>query len=110
VLQLRDKIKNFLASQGMIKGHSGSGTRSSEQPTILRLTLNDEGSPYNSGSSSSPPSRSQTLSQDDYVPTNPRHQTSNTRGSGWAHPATLEPAAAYRHSNGASPVPWSTVN
>ncbi|KAF5359684.1 hypothetical protein D9756_003089 [Leucocoprinus leucothites] len=97
VLQLRDKIKSFLASQGMIKGHSGSGARSSEQPTILRLTLNDDNSPYHSGSSSSPPSRSQTLSNEDYVP-QPRHhhQTSNARGN-WAPPAMEQ---SYRHSNG----------
>ncbi|KAF9243475.1 fungal-specific transcription factor domain-containing protein [Melanogaster broomeanus] len=39
VVDLRDKIKTFLASQGMIKGHSGSGPRSAEQePQILALS------------------------------------------------------------------------
>ncbi|KIK99966.1 hypothetical protein PAXRUDRAFT_822144, partial [Paxillus rubicundulus Ve08.2h10] len=48
VMELRDKIKTFLASQGMIKGHSGSGPRSSEQePQILSLS-SDYSSPSNS--------------------------------------------------------------
>jgi len=35
---LREKIKSFLASQGMIKGHSGPGPRSNDQqPQILVL-------------------------------------------------------------------------
>ncbi|KXN88625.1 Transcriptional regulatory protein pro-1 [Leucoagaricus sp. SymC.cos] len=109
VLQLRDKIKNFLASQGMIKGHSGSGTRSSDQPTILRLTLTaEESSPYHSGSSSSPPTRPQTLSSDEYVSNHnmPRHQTSNTRSprqvGGWGHPGVDH---SYRTGNGAFTVP-----
>ncbi|KAI0671469.1 fungal-specific transcription factor domain-containing protein [Trametes maxima] len=38
VTELREKIKTFLASQGMIKGHSGSGPRSTEQdPPVLVL-------------------------------------------------------------------------
>jgi hypothetical protein len=36
---LREKIKSFLASQGMIKGHSGPGPRNSDQqPQILILS------------------------------------------------------------------------
>ena len=36
---LREKIKTFLASQGMIKGHSGPGPRNSDQqPQILILS------------------------------------------------------------------------
>jgi len=36
---LREKIKTFLASQGMIKGHSGPGPRNSDQqPQILMLS------------------------------------------------------------------------
>ena len=39
--ELREKIKTFLASQGMIKGHSGSGPRSNEgEPQILTLVDN----------------------------------------------------------------------
>ncbi|KAI0655668.1 hypothetical protein C8Q70DRAFT_408407 [Cubamyces menziesii] len=38
VTALREKIKAFLAAQGMIKGHSGSGPRSSEaDPQVLIL-------------------------------------------------------------------------
>ncbi|KAF9223695.1 hypothetical protein BS17DRAFT_880306 [Gyrodon lividus] len=48
VIDLRDKIKTFLASQGMIKGHSGSAPRSSDQePQILSLS-SDYPSPSNS--------------------------------------------------------------
>ncbi|KAI9570560.1 hypothetical protein HD554DRAFT_2082971, partial [Boletus coccyginus] len=48
VLDLRDKIKTFLASQGMIKGHSGSAPRAAEQePQILALSA-DYVSPTNS--------------------------------------------------------------
>ncbi|KAL9714408.1 hypothetical protein Ac2012v2_002721 [Leucoagaricus gongylophorus] len=97
VLQLRDKIKNFLASQGMIKGHSGSGTRSSEQPSVLPLTLTEDHSPYHSGSSSSPPSRSQTLVNEEYAHPRHHHQTSNARTSRVAPPM---PEQAYRHPNG----------
>lgn len=38
VTELREKIKTFLASQGMIKGHSGSGPRSTDgDPPVLVL-------------------------------------------------------------------------
>lgn len=48
VLDLRDKIKTFLASQGMIKGHSGSAPRAAEHdPQILALSA-DYISPMNS--------------------------------------------------------------
>ncbi|KAG8213097.1 hypothetical protein J3R82DRAFT_11493 [Butyriboletus roseoflavus] len=48
VLDLREKIKTFLASQGMIKGHSGSAPRDAEQePQVLTLSA-DYGSPSNS--------------------------------------------------------------
>ena len=47
---MREKIKSFLASQGMIKGHSGSAPRSVErEPVTLRLK-DDSG--YSSSSSS----------------------------------------------------------
>ncbi|GJJ08388.1 hypothetical protein Clacol_002603 [Clathrus columnatus] len=39
VQELREKIKQFLASQGMIKGHSGSGVRSTgPDPSVLNLS------------------------------------------------------------------------
>ena len=49
--ELREKIKTFLASQGMIKGHSGSGPRSNEgEPQVLILVDN-----LHSSNPSSPP-------------------------------------------------------
>ncbi|KII85128.1 hypothetical protein PLICRDRAFT_45259 [Plicaturopsis crispa FD-325 SS-3] len=67
VLELREKIKGHLASQGMIKGHSGSGPRSNGPETEL-LVLRDDYS-----SSVSPPTtpdsgRGPTLSMDDNRP------------------------------------------
>ncbi|KAG1887058.1 hypothetical protein F4604DRAFT_1719884, partial [Suillus subluteus] len=39
VVELREKIKNFIAAQGMIKGHSGAGPRPNDQePSILSLS------------------------------------------------------------------------
>ncbi|KAJ3995808.1 fungal-specific transcription factor domain-containing protein [Lentinula boryana] len=53
VTELRDKIKSFLASQGMIKGHSGSGPRAAEQePPTLHLSTQNYNDP-----SQSPPSQ-----------------------------------------------------
>lgn len=46
----REKIKDFLAAQGMIKGHSGSGTRTSDQEGMLVLVTDhgrsDTSSPH----------------------------------------------------------------
>lgn len=51
VLDMRERIKQFLAAQGMIKGTSGSGTRNVEhEPHRLRLSEGDY-----SSSSASPP-------------------------------------------------------
>jgi hypothetical protein len=76
VPELREKIKQFLASQGMIKGHSGSGSRSSgeggggpilmlsetnpSQPGLPRTSSSNAGSPPDSPQS--PPSASTTTS------------------------------------------------
>ncbi|GBE87848.1 hypothetical protein SCP_1200730 [Sparassis crispa] len=60
VTELREKIKTFLASQGMIKGHSGSGPRASEQePQMLVLVDNLRASP------SSPPTPTLSASSSD---------------------------------------------
>ena len=48
VLDLREKIKTFLASQGMIKGHSGSATRAAEQESQILALSTDYVSPTNS--------------------------------------------------------------
>ncbi|KAH8987117.1 fungal-specific transcription factor domain-containing protein [Lactarius hatsudake] len=50
VTMFREKIKDFLAAQGMIKGHSGSGTRTSDQEGMLVLVTehgrSDTSSPH----------------------------------------------------------------
>jgi hypothetical protein len=54
VTAIRDKIKAHLAAQGMIKGHSGSGSRSAVQEDFLRLSDYRDGDlVYASGSSTS---------------------------------------------------------
>ncbi|KAJ3981207.1 fungal-specific transcription factor domain-containing protein [Lentinula detonsa] len=60
VTELRDKIKSFLASQGMIKGHSGSGPRAAEQePPTLHLSTQNYNEP-----SQSPPSQLLVLNEE----------------------------------------------
>jgi len=76
VLFMREKIKAFLASQGMIKGHSASGPRNSEQE-FLFLRRVDE---YSSDSSASPPTPTLTIPDD----TPHSHLTmSNMRSERW---------------------------
>ena len=63
VLELREKIKNFLVSQGMIKGHSGSTPRMTETSI---LSLADDGSSSSAmGSSVTMDSYSSHLAQPD---------------------------------------------
>ncbi|KAG2154035.1 fungal-specific transcription factor domain-containing protein [Suillus clintonianus] len=63
VVDLREKIKNFLAAQGMIKGHSGTGPRPSDQePSILSLSA-DYASP-----STSPQTPTLSISSDERHP------------------------------------------
>jgi hypothetical protein len=58
VSEMRDKIKGFLAAQGMIKGHSGSGPRGSEHDSPI-LRLEEDNTP---SSSESPPTPTLSLS------------------------------------------------
>ncbi|RDB26195.1 C6 finger domain transcription factor nosA [Hypsizygus marmoreus] len=91
VIELREKIKAFLAAQGMIKGHSGSGPRGSEheQPT-LRLT--DE---YSS-SSESPPTPTLSLASDS---THRHHNVSSVReDTRWASAHHMD-SPGYQSSN-----------
>ncbi|KAG2074329.1 hypothetical protein BDR04DRAFT_1229533 [Suillus decipiens] len=63
VVDLREKIKNFLAAQGMIKGHSGAGPRPNDQePSILSLSA-DYASP-----STSPQTPTLSISSDERHP------------------------------------------
>ncbi|KAJ7017420.1 fungal-specific transcription factor domain-containing protein [Mycena alexandri] len=58
VSDMRDKIKSFLAAQGMIKGHSGAGPRGAEHDSPI-LRLNEDSTP---SSSESPPTPTLSLS------------------------------------------------
>ncbi|KAI0649396.1 fungal-specific transcription factor domain-containing protein [Trametes meyenii] len=72
VTELREKIKTFLASQGMIKGHSGSGPRSTEQdPPVLVLVDHLHTSP------SSPPTPTLSATSSSEGP-RPPHNGMNT--------------------------------
>ncbi|TFK27793.1 hypothetical protein FA15DRAFT_666018 [Coprinopsis marcescibilis] len=64
VVQLRDKIKVFLASQGLIKGHSGTGSRTAEQGHAF-LRLSGDSPPGYSSGSESPPSHTVSFSSDE---------------------------------------------
>ncbi|KAJ3781951.1 fungal-specific transcription factor domain-containing protein [Lentinula aff. detonsa] len=105
VTELRDKIKSFLASQGMIKGHSGSGPRAAEQePPTLHLSTQNYNEP-----SQSPPSQLLVLN-DEGVRQGP---ISNVREWHYAPPgvpgAPAGPPASYEghpNSNGFTPEPY----
>jgi C6 transcription factor Pro1 len=91
VVDLREKIKAFLAAQGMIKGHSGSGPRNAEQePPMLRLA--DD---YSSSSESPPTPTLSLASHEDHL----RHRhpgltiSAIREDQGWA---SIDPA--YTHS------------
>lgn len=91
VLIIRERIKGFLASQGMLKGHAGIGSRDSEQ-VICRLVTDDY-----SSSSESPPGQTLTLpSADDYPLHHHRtsHHTSAMREQAW------ESGSSSYHSSG----------
>lgn len=80
VTELREKIKTFLASQGMIKGHSGSGPRSTEgDPPVLVLVENLHNHP------SSPATPTLSQSSNDYRPQGPLPPTIRD-GPHYAHP------------------------
>ncbi|KAE9399792.1 hypothetical protein BT96DRAFT_975672 [Gymnopus androsaceus JB14] len=96
VTELRDKIKSFLASQGMIKGHSGSGPRAPEQePPTLHLSTQ----PYNSPPES-PPSQLLVLS-DEVVRHGP---VSNVREQEWPGPFPGAPPNYEGHPPGVHPM------
>ncbi|KAJ7592927.1 fungal-specific transcription factor domain-containing protein [Mycena floridula] len=111
VLTIREKIKTFLASQGMIKGHSGNGPRGEEdEPVILRLAIGSDAE-YSS-SSDSPQSQLLTLSSaDDFRPS---HNTSSARDEplrdDWYNapsPPQLRPDSPYGSSTGYDSLPYS---
>ena len=74
---IRDRIKAHLAAQGMIKGHAGSGSRSTVHEEFLRLSdPRDDDMHYRTvGSSSSTdgsPNREQSVDDDDPYGAPPR--------------------------------------
>ena len=93
VVDLRERIKTFLAAQGMIKGHSGSGPRAADHsPPVLRLADSDTGS----SSSGTPPTPTLTLSTE-----GTRHHISSMRDDPWT--TTLSPVEPYNPSGQLNP-------
>ena len=91
VAELRDKIKTFFASQGMIKGHSGSGPRRTEAgPPVLVLVDHLRTSP------SSPPTP--TLSATSSEGRRPPHNGLNTSLERAPHYATNLPPDQQRYT------------
>ena len=62
----REKIKEFLAAQGMIKGHSGTNGRADEAQMSLTLVSDADLQSSESSSHDSPPPSSAPPSQDRY--------------------------------------------
>ncbi|KAJ7285216.1 fungal-specific transcription factor domain-containing protein [Mycena rebaudengoi] len=77
VSEMRDKIKAFLAAQGMIKGHSGSGPRGSDHELPI-LRLEEDNTP---SSSESPPTPTLSLSPSE--PPRPLQHESSMREQRW---------------------------
>lgn len=92
VTELREKIKTFLASQGMIKGHSGSGPRSQDgEPQILTLVDNLQPQPP-----SSPPTPTLSSgSNDQHRP--PQGPVSYVRDASYHHPPPSMPQDQAHH-------------
>ena len=96
--ELREKIKTFLASQGMIKGHSGSGPRNNDgEPQVLILVDNLHSNP------SSPPTPTLSAgSAGDHREQGP--MTSYVR-DGSHYPSTLPPSEQQQYHPPPPPPP-----
>jgi hypothetical protein len=111
VLDLRDKIKTFLASQGMIKGHSGAAPRAAEQePQILALSA-DYASPTNSPQT---PTLSISSTHDERpssYPLRTDRYPDNDRKTPVCHSSFLpNPSQVYLSCTRAPTLLWSEVN
>ncbi|KAK1227448.1 Vacuolar morphogenesis protein 6 [Marasmius sp. AFHP31] len=100
VTDLRDKIKTFLASQGVIKSHSGPSQRTQshpEEPQEERAILKLASEGYPSSASESPPANLLVFSPS--AEENIRHvQVSNVRGEdGWG--GALFPTSSMRENH-----------
>ncbi|THH17220.1 hypothetical protein EW146_g3559 [Bondarzewia mesenterica] len=97
VTVFREKIKDYLAAQGMIKGHSGSGARSSENEGVLVLVDN----PRSDSSSPSTPTLSAASSEDPH----PRYGhglVSDVRGTSHHYSPIM-----HHHPSYGAPAPYS---
>ncbi|KAJ7762009.1 fungal-specific transcription factor domain-containing protein [Mycena maculata] len=123
VSEMRDKIKGFLAAQGMIKGHSGTGPRGADPVPILRL--DEDTTP---SSSESPPTPTLSLSPSE-APRPLQHESAIREQRQWLvstdYPHSLHPLRGnspfdgsshsshhdmYSNSyNSPSLVPWNTT-
>ncbi|KAF7374600.1 C6 finger domain transcription factor nosA [Mycena sanguinolenta] len=101
VTEMRDKIKSFLAQQGMIKGHSGAAHRGSEQVPILQL--DEDSTP---SSSVSPPTP--TLSLTPSEPAQPLLHESAMRDQHWIGVANYSNSTMHNPMRGASPFEGSS--
>ncbi|KAI0330264.1 hypothetical protein GY45DRAFT_1251195 [Cubamyces sp. BRFM 1775] len=93
VTELREKIKAFLASQGMIKGHSGSGPRTTEaDPPVLVLVDHLHTSP------SSPPTPTLSAASSSEGPRPPHNAPMGTSFERTPHYTAMPPEQQYGHS------------
>ncbi len=96
--EIRDRIKAYLASQGLIKGHSGSGSsRIPAQDDFLRLSdahgrdiALDHARDYNTGTSSSggSPDRDESIESDQHYHQLAPYQQHTSGLRVYAHPYT----------------------
>jgi C6 transcription factor Pro1 len=97
VSEMRDKIKGFLAAQGMIKGHFGAAARGSEQVPFLRLE--EDSTP---SSSESPPTPTLSLSPSE--PSRPlQPHESSIRDQRWIGVSDYSSHGLHPHMRGVSP-------
>ncbi|KAJ7261732.1 fungal-specific transcription factor domain-containing protein [Mycena haematopus] len=107
VIEMRDKIKVFLAAQGMIKGHSGAAHRGAEQELPI-LQLEDDTTP---SSSVSPPTPTLSLSPSE--PSRPLQHESAIRDQHWivasySNHVNQMPADMHNPMRGTSPFDGSS--
>ncbi|KAL0953252.1 hypothetical protein HGRIS_004504 [Hohenbuehelia grisea] len=116
VVELRDRIKHFLASQGMIKGHSGSGPRNAEQePPVLKLNGDGEVVPQQTrgGSHSPTPTLSASSPESRNLPPLPSFNLSALRdqhdGAQWVLPPLHQASGPHQIHNYTTTTPAGNV-
>ncbi|KAJ6520919.1 fungal-specific transcription factor domain-containing protein [Mycena vulgaris] len=101
VSDMRDKIKGFLAAQGMIKGHSGSGPRGSDHELPI-LRLEEDTTP---SSSESPPTPTLSLSPSE-APRPLQHESAIREQRAWI--GVEYPHSLHQIGRGSSPFGGSS--